>query len=75
MMCFRGEARDSVRVQVLIMHGQNDVLLPVTNSRRLAALIPHAHLVVFPDCGHSPQEEVPHSVASAVQQFLEATGA
>ena len=62
-------------VQVLIVHGENDRLLPLRNSQRLAALIPHAHLEVFTNCGHSPQEEVPHKLVASVQKFLAATNA
>ncbi len=41
--------------QVLIVHGENDALVPAANSRRLAAMLPGARLEVLPACGHNPQ--------------------
>ena len=60
---------------MLIVHGENDRLVPLRNSRRLASLIPHSRLVVFPNCGHSPHEEIPDQLVSAVQEFLSVTNA
>ena len=47
-----------------------DAVLPVSNSRRLAAMLPGARLVVLPACGHIPQEEEPAAFADAVTAFL-----
>lgn len=57
-------------MQVLIVHGENDRLLPLRNSRRLASLIPHCQLVTLPKCGHSPQEEAPDLLVERIQHFL-----
>ncbi len=45
-------------MQVLIIHGESDALVPRWNSQKLAALL-GADLEVFPDCGHMPMEEMP----------------
>lgn len=42
-------------IRVLIIHGQEDILVPVANSRRLARTLPGARLVEFERCGHMPQ--------------------
>lgn len=44
---------------VLIIHGENDALVPLFNSRRLAAALPNCRLEVIPKCGHCPQEVRP----------------
>ena len=47
--CARGD------IKVLIVHGENDKVVPVANSRKLAKLIPGAELVEMSQCGHMPQ--------------------
>ena len=58
-------------MQVLIIHGTKDALVPASNSRRLAALLPSAQLEVMEDTGHVPHEERPEQFLSIVQQFLD----
>ena len=57
-------------VKVLIIHGAEDVLVPVANSRRLASLLPGSKLVVVDKCGHMPQEESPERFIDEVQAFV-----
>jgi pimeloyl-ACP methyl ester carboxylesterase len=60
-------------VPVLIVHGTDDRLVPLSNSRRLAQQLgPLATLVELPGCGHCPQEEDPERVAEEVSAFLKA---
>ena len=61
----------SACLQVLILHGVGDRLVPVSNSRRLVKLIPNAELIEFQDCGHVPQEELPKQFIESVQSFVE----
>lgn len=58
-------------MQVLILHGVGDRLVPVSNSRRLAGIIPHAELIEYRDCGHVPQEELPKQFIKSVKAFVE----
>ncbi|KAK9817223.1 hypothetical protein WJX72_011250 [[Myrmecia] bisecta] len=62
-------------IKVLIVHGAADLLVPLSNSRRLAALLPACQLLVFPACGHVPQEEQPADFVAAIQDFLAAAPA
>ena len=55
---------------MLILHGENDALVPAWNSRRLAALLPGAESVIYPECGHLPMEELPERFVEDVAQFL-----
>lgn len=57
-------------VQVLIIHGQQDRLVPVSNSRRLVQMLPGAELVELSACGHLPHEELPDQFIDTMQKFL-----
>jgi len=41
-----------IKARTLVGGGELDELLPVANQRHLAALIPHAKLITYPDAGH-----------------------
>ena len=60
----------SCLVQVLIVHGVGDRLVPVSNSRRLAKLMPGAELLEYTNCGHVPQEELPKQFIQSVKSFV-----
>ncbi|CAD7704677.1 unnamed protein product [Ostreobium quekettii] len=57
-------------IPVLIVHGVNDKIIPVNNSRRLATLIPGAKLVEYADCGHVPHEEYPERFVDDVKAVV-----
>jgi len=61
-------ARSGARV--LIVHGDEDVIVPRSNSEKLAAALPRAELVVVRGCGHMPHEECPDVFLDAVRAFL-----
>lgn len=56
--------------RVLIVHGTEDALIPVANSRRLASLLPDAEYVEFNRCGHMPHEECPDQFVECVSAFI-----
>lgn len=62
------------RPAVLIIHGDNDRVVPVANSRKLAECLPGSRLVVMKNCGHVPHEEKPDEFSSIVAEFLQAAG-
>lgn len=41
-----------IRVPVLVANGDNDIMVPTSNSRDMARRIPGAELVIYPDAGH-----------------------
>ena len=71
-----GAATDAVPpppLRVLILHGQDDALVPLANSERLARLMPPGcgcELLVVEHCGHLPQEEWPEAFAKLVSEFV-----
>jgi pimeloyl-ACP methyl ester carboxylesterase len=48
-----------LKAPTLILHGRQDVVLPVKHSEQAHALVPGSELEVWNDCGHTPQLEKP----------------
>jgi pimeloyl-ACP methyl ester carboxylesterase len=61
-----------ITVPTLVMSGEQDKLIPVDDSRAIAAAIPGAKLVIYPDGGHVPMEQLPDPSASDLRAFLDA---
>ena len=60
----------AVACPVLVMCGDSDQLTPAECSREIAALVPHARLVMVPDCGHMLTMERPDIVNGALLAWL-----
>ena len=58
-----------IRQHTLLVWGANDREVPLPAGERLHELIKGSRLVVFPDCGHLPQEERPQEFVSLVAGF------
>jgi pimeloyl-ACP methyl ester carboxylesterase len=43
---------DAIRQPVLVVNGDNDIMVPTINSVELARKLPNAELSIFPDAGH-----------------------
>ena len=59
-----------IRVPTLVISGQEDQIVPVENSLRLAEDISGSYLVVIENCGHLPQEECPQDFMTAFDEFF-----
>lgn len=59
-------------VPTLLVHGENDSLVPVEWSVRAGTLIPDAEVRILPQCGHWPPREVPKQFTELVSAFLDA---
>jgi 3-oxoadipate enol-lactonase len=51
---------DRIRAPTLVVHGRDDMMIPVENGRMLAERIPGARLIELPDTGHLYPTEAPH---------------
>ncbi len=61
---------------VLVIQGENDILVPLGDAIEFCDRIPHAQLVTMPDTGHVPMFERPIQFNDALLEFLAApTGA
>lgn len=59
-----------VRQPTLILWGERDRLMPVALARRLHHEIERSRLVILPEAGHVPQEEVAEQVNPLIVAFL-----
>ena len=53
----------------LLLWGENDKEVPLRDGRLLHELVENSRLLVFPDCGHLPQEEFPLGFVRVVSDF------
>jgi pimeloyl-ACP methyl ester carboxylesterase len=61
-----------IRVPVLLLWGERDAMVPVSNAQDYLRALPDARLVVLPGIGHVPMEEAPAEVTRVLREFLAA---
>jgi pimeloyl-ACP methyl ester carboxylesterase len=64
----------TLRAPALFVWGRRDRLVPFGFARHVSQALPNAETVVFPDCGHVPQFELPDQTHALVREFLEKIG-
>jgi pimeloyl-ACP methyl ester carboxylesterase len=67
-------AMSSIAVPVLLVHGDQDRLVPVTAARTTSRDHPTWHYAELPGVGHLPQLQVPHELAGMLLGWLEGGG-
>lgn len=60
-----------IRAPTLVMHGTEDVPIPIEIARETARRIPGAELVEIPGAGHSSPIEKAGAVAAAMRTFID----
>ena len=60
----------AVRVPTLVLHGEEDRVVPVEAGRWVARQIPGAQFYAFKGCGHMPAFTAPAEFARVVRDFL-----
>lgn len=60
---------DGLRLPTLLVHGEQDRLVPIAAARLLVARNPHIPLVALSDVGHAPQLEVPDQLAKSLRTW------
>lgn len=65
----------AVEVPVLLIHGEEDRLVPAAAARQVAKLRPDWTVELLPRVGHVPQIEVPDQVAERINRWLDSTPA
>jgi pimeloyl-ACP methyl ester carboxylesterase len=60
----------AIKAPTLILWGEKDQIVPLDSGRRFVAAIPGAHLIVYPNTGHLPEEEAAEASAADVGAFL-----
>jgi pimeloyl-ACP methyl ester carboxylesterase len=61
-----------VSVPTLVITGEEDEMIPVEESRRMAGAVKGATLVIIPGAGHLSNLEQPEAFNDAVNTFLAA---
>jgi pimeloyl-ACP methyl ester carboxylesterase len=61
----------SMKVPVLIIHGDADLLVPTENARILASRIPNSRLIILPNAGHMFATDQPELTRAALLGFLQ----
>ncbi len=59
-----------IQQKILVLHGENDPVIPAESSRILAAGLPNAKLDILAGQGHSTNVENPKLFVSKVNEFL-----
>lgn len=60
----------AITCPTLVIHGNDDQLIPVENGQELGSGIPGAHLELMNGVGHSPTLEAPEATAGALSALL-----
>ena len=62
----RAPALSRLTIPTLVIHGEEDPLVPPDNGRQTAAALPSARLIMIPDMGHNLPERVWPDVVDAI---------
>lgn len=69
------DATARISQPVLVIHGEQDPILPLANGEALATAIPRARLVVLKDVGHEiPQAAIPVMIAEMTEFMRQVAG-
>ena len=60
----------AIAVPTLVLVGDGDPVTPLDRAEEMAAAIPHAKLVVVPECGHLSTLEQPEAVNRALVEWI-----
>ena len=63
-----------ISVPTLVIHGEEDRIVPLGDSRRLAEMIPGSTLSVIEGVGHLPHEESPDEFLRVVDSWMRSPG-
>ncbi|NCB00775.1 MAG: alpha/beta hydrolase, partial [Spirochaetia bacterium] len=63
-----------IDIPVLIIHGEEDAVVPLKESIKLNKEISSSVLEVINSCGHAPQEECSQEVIEIILRFLSSIG-
>jgi pimeloyl-ACP methyl ester carboxylesterase len=61
----------TIKTPALILWGEKDLLIPLEYGQRFDKDLPNSTLVVMPNAGHMPMEEIPKESALIARNFIE----
>ena len=65
-----GPRLQSLKMPVLLVWGEKDAFIPISNAQDYLQAIPHATLATIPEAGHVVHEEAPMASVQAMKVFL-----
>lgn len=68
------EKMKDITVPVLLIHGVQDVVIPVSRSWDILNTVPHADAHIFSQCGHWSQVEKAEEFNTVIKDYLKARG-
>ena len=68
------EKMKDITVPVLLIHGVQDVVIPVSRSWDILNIVPHADAHIFSQCGHWSQVEKAEEFNTVIKDYLTARG-
>ena len=68
------EKMKDITVPVLLIHGVQDVVIPVSRSWDILNTVPHADAHIFSQCGHWSQVEKAEEFNTVIKNYLTARG-
>ncbi len=66
----RSDRIPEIRQPALILWGEEDLWIPVRFAHRFHADLPNSELIIYPEVGHVPMEEIPVRTARDARAFL-----
>lgn len=64
------EGLAAITAPTLILHGEEDNLVPVAGATKFNEAITGSQAIIYPHVGHVPQEEIPERSAADLRAFL-----
>ena len=68
------EKMKDINVPVLLIHGVQDVVIPVSRTWDILNTVPHADAHIFSQCGHWSQVEKADEFNTVIKEYLKARG-
>ena len=60
----------NIKQPVLLLWGEQDVVVPFSDTKLYQQKLPQSKLVSYPNASHLPMEELPIDVAQDIDQWL-----
>lgn len=60
----------TIAAPTLVMHGEDDGVIPLSAGEGFAGAIPGARLIAYPGVGHVPMEQIPDRTVADLEAFL-----
>jgi len=62
----------TLKMPALILWGETDAVIPVEHANRFAQVLPNHKLIIYPEVGHLPMEEIAQRSGTDALNFLQA---